>query len=110
MDSNMYPASVGAIVLTPILAELLMPIAVAVSSGETMPDAKVCLMGIVNRTTILFNIISATAIGYQFDNAKSTVTPAEISLVATMVCIEPYLSTTRGVTRYVKMLRNLAKA
>ena len=87
MDSNMYPARVGAMVLTPILAELLMPIAVAVSSGDTIPDAKVCLMGIVKRTIILFKTISETANGYQLERANSTVTPADIILVATMVCL-----------------------
>ena len=100
----------GARVLTPILAELLMPMAVAVSSGETIPDAKVCLMGIVKRTIILFTTIKRTAIGYQLERANSTVTPADIILVATMVGIAPYLSTTLGMTRYVNMLRNLAKA
>ena len=99
MDSNIYPANVGAIVRTPILAELLIPIAVAVSSGETIPDAKVCLIGIVNKTIILFKTMKKTAAGYQLESAKKMVTLADTNLVATMVGIVPYFSTILGVTR-----------
>jgi hypothetical protein len=99
MDSNIKPANVGAIVRTPILAELLIPIAVAVSSGETIPDAKVCLIGALNNTIIRFKTMKNTAAGYQLESAKNTVAPADNNLVATMVGIVPYLSITLGVTR-----------
>ena len=86
-------------VRTPIRAELLIPIAVAVSSGETMPEANVCLIGIVNNTIILLITMKKTAKGYQLDKANKTVTPADNKRVATMVGIAPNRSTILGVTR-----------
>ena len=63
MASNMYPAAVGAMVLRLIRAKLLTPMAVAVSSGFTMPVAKDCRIGIANMITILNVTMRTTANG-----------------------------------------------
>ncbi|MBD3171170.1 hypothetical protein GF326_01730, partial [Candidatus Bathyarchaeota archaeon] len=46
-----------------------------------MPEAKVCLIGIVNKTMTRFNIMNNTAKEYQLDNANKTVTPADKPLL-----------------------------
>ncbi len=73
--------------------------AVAVSSGSTILDAKVCLMGMVNMTTILFTMSIATATGYVFDNAKAEVSTAAAMRDPIMVLMSPNLATMRGMRR-----------
>ena len=51
--SNIYPAPIGASVLKLILAKLLTPMVVAVSSELTIPIAKDWRIGIVNIIIIL---------------------------------------------------------
>ncbi len=63
MVSNIKPAMVGATVLKDIRAKLLIPMAVAVSLGSTMPVAKVCLIGMVNIITTRRAIRTMTAKG-----------------------------------------------
>ena len=68
--SNMYPATVGAIERRVIREKLLIPMAVAVSSGSTMPVAKDCRMGIVNMMMVLRAIRRATANGSDLSPKK----------------------------------------
>ena len=96
--SNMYPATVGAIDRTVIRAKLLIPMAVAVSSGSTMPVAKNCRMGIVDIMIVLMTIRRATANGYQLVIEKAAVRPAMRSREAMMVPISPNRSTMLGMS------------
>lgn len=97
--SNMYPANVGAIDLRVIREKLLIPMTVAVSSGATMPVAKDCRMGIVNRIIVLKTISRATANGYEPVIGKAAVRPAVRSLEAMIVLISPNRSTILGISR-----------
>ncbi len=87
---------VGATDLRDILAKLLTPMAVAVSSGSTMPVAKDWRMGMVNMSTVLWATMRKTARGNQavWENAM-VMTPAMMR-DATREGMSPNLSTTRG--------------
>lgn len=97
--SNMYPATVGAIDRRVILTKLLIPMAVAVSSGSTMLTAKDCRTGIANIIAVLRTIRSATANGYKLVIEKIAVRPAVRSREVMMVLISPNRSTTLGMSK-----------
>jgi hypothetical protein len=97
--SNIKPARVGAMERTPILAKLLIPMAVEISLGSTILIAKDCLIGMVKLRVILNIIRSAIARGYQLVRAKAAVTAAEISRDQTIVPISPILDTMKGMRR-----------
>lgn len=96
MLSNMYPAIVGATVRRPIRAELLTPMAVAISLGSTILVAKDCLIGIENINTTLNATIKTMAKGNDVDMANSTVRIAATKREATRVRISPNRFTTIG--------------
>ena len=62
----------------PILAKLLIPMAVAMSLRSTMPLAKDCLMGMVDMMTTRRRTRSATARASQGVRVSPTVRPALI--------------------------------
>ncbi len=94
--SNMYPATVGAMVRTLIRAKLLIPMAVAVSRGSTILEAKVCLMGMENISTTLIVIIRAMANGNHVVKENITDKPATMRREAAIVETAPNLFTILG--------------
>lgn len=72
-DSNMYPVIVGAADRTPILTKLLTPIAVPVSLGSTIPDAKDWRIGLENMSVSLRTTKRSAARGYKLVRMKTTV-------------------------------------
>ena len=96
MFSNMNPARVGAIVRKPILAKLLTPMAVAVSSGATIPVAKDCLIGMENNMTRINALTKTTAKGNDVVKENNTVRLAAARREATRVCTSPNRCTIMG--------------
>ena len=97
--SNMYPANVGAIDRRVIREKLLIPMAVAVSSGSTMPVAKDCRMGMLNMMIVLRAIRRATANWYKLVTEKAAVSPAVRRREAIIVRTSPNRSTILGISR-----------
>ena len=75
---------------------MLIPIAVAVSSGSVIPVAKVCRTGIENIKRTRKSTSRKTARGYQSTRAKATVTIADNIRDHTNVPTSPSLDVMKG--------------